>query len=129
MCKFCPFVSNLSVNVSVLTLIFISVDRYKGIMSPLSHRPRKLHTKLLLISIWAVSLVCAAPHAVLYSYDLILDNGNEIPFCFVQGSEIKMKIFYFYNIFLVFLEYIIPLFVMSLTYIRISLWFVEVCQV
>ena len=28
--QFCPFVSSLSVNVSVLTLVMISVDRYKG---------------------------------------------------------------------------------------------------
>ena len=30
MCKFCPFISNLSVNVSVATLVMISIDRYKG---------------------------------------------------------------------------------------------------
>ena len=28
--QFCPFISSLSVNVSVLTLVMISVDRYKG---------------------------------------------------------------------------------------------------
>ena len=121
MCKFCPFISNISVNVSVLTLVFISIDRYKGIMSPLSHRPRKIHTKLTIISIWLVALLCALPQALFYSYHIVSDKGKDVPFCSVQGGYVKMQIFYFYNIFLVILEYILPLFVMSFTYIRISL--------
>ena len=123
MCKFCPFISNLSVNVSVLTLVLISIDRYKGITKPLSHRPRKRHTYIKIILIWFFSTICAIPQAVFYTFDYI---DEETPFCHVKGEEtsVKMKVFHAYNIFLVLVEYIIPLFVMSITYSCISsrLW-------
>ena len=124
MCKFCPFISNLSVNVSVFTLIFISIDRYRGIMNPLSHRPRKLHSKILLIIIWIVSIFCAVPQAVFYSYEVVIENEKKTPFCSVTGDERKLKLFYIYNIFLVIIEYLLPLLVMSYTYTRmcVRLW-------
>ena len=41
-----------------------------GVTRPLSHRPRKLHTRLILVTIWTVSTVFAAPLTVFYRYEV-----------------------------------------------------------
>ncbi|XP_063708779.1 RYamide receptor-like [Culicoides brevitarsis] len=128
MCPFCPFVQYVSVNVSVFTLTAIAVDRHRAILNPLRARPSKFVSKAVIICIWALAIALASPIAYalrvrqleeLYeSQDLV----QRKPFCQnVNLSEQQMLI---YRYTLVFVQYIIPVCVISFVYIQMAvrLW-------
>ncbi|CAL4260125.1 unnamed protein product, partial [Meganyctiphanes norvegica] len=51
----------VSVFVSAYTLVAISFDRYRAIVSPLRPRMTKLHAKLIILVIWVLSLLTTLP--------------------------------------------------------------------
>jgi hypothetical protein len=53
--------SVLSVNVSIFTLTAIAVDRHKAIINPLRARLTKNAYKIVIVTIWTVSLTLALP--------------------------------------------------------------------
>jgi hypothetical protein len=63
-CSFCQFSSYLTISLSVFTLLGITMERYKGIMTPLA--PRNSHMTLLksLAIIWAASSFISLPPAI-----------------------------------------------------------------
>jgi len=124
LCKFCPFVSSLSVNVSVLTLVMISIDRFKGITRPLSHRPRKRHTKMILLSVWLASLLFASPLLIFYTFDIVDQDDVKTPFCFISDSASYQLWYRVYSCVSVTVQYLLPLAVISSTYMTVSsrLW-------
>lgn len=61
MCPFCPFIQILSVNVSIFTLTAIAIDRHKAILNPLRARSSKHASKLIIVIIWMIALLLAAP--------------------------------------------------------------------
>ncbi|XP_044727495.1 RYamide receptor-like [Chrysoperla carnea] len=124
MCAFCPFIQILSVNVSVFTLAAIAIDRYRAILSPFKQKPSKQLAKLIILSIWIVSLILATPFA--YALRVTISkykDGNNIvavPFCNnVNLNEDEMKL---YRNILVVLQYVIPFSIISFAYIRIAIF-------
>ena len=88
MCQFCPTVQTLSVNVSIFTLVAISMDRYRAIMYPLRRKPTKLFSKAVIVAIWFLSLAFALPMGIVHTFDaeylvaLSEDGSNQTkPFC------------------------------------------------
>ena len=70
LCRFCPLVSVLSVNVSVLTLVLISQDRWslaltlarhRAIITPLRPAASRASTRAAICTVWAASLALALP--------------------------------------------------------------------
>ncbi|TMW48066.1 hypothetical protein DOY81_006857 [Sarcophaga bullata] len=130
MCGFCPFVQALSVNVSVLTLTAIAVDRHRAIINPLRARPTKFVSKFIIGSIWFTGLSFAIPCAIAFRvvdiHERIKENGVVYnvtrPFCAnVNLSDDQLQT---YRYVLVIVQYLIPFVVISFVYIQmtIKLW-------
>ncbi|GFR30118.1 RYamide receptor [Trichonephila clavata] len=123
MCAFCPFVQVLSVNVSIITLTAIALDRYRAVMYPLKARTSKMSAKVAIIAIWVFSATAGVPYAVALRVTMVQDaqlgNDTTKPFCMnVHLSPFMWKV---YNHILVTLQYFVPLFLISAVYITIAL--------
>lgn len=57
LCKLAPFATTLNINISVLTLVAISLDRFYIILYPLKMKLKKRHCIVIIIFIWTVSIV------------------------------------------------------------------------
>ncbi|XP_067000819.2 RYamide receptor-like [Anabrus simplex] len=121
MCGFCPFVQVLSVNVSVFTLTAIAVDRHRAILNPLSARPSKLRAKLVVAAIWMVSAGLAAPMAAALGVTLteVDSTGKPKPFC--HNVRLSERAILTYRLVLVVLQYVTPLCIISVVYVRMAL--------
>ncbi|CAK9300529.1 unnamed protein product [Gordionus sp. m RMFG-2023] len=65
MCPLAPFVQTLCVNVSVLTLTIVALDRWSAVMRPLKPRLLSKNTaKIILILFWILSLLSSLPMAL-----------------------------------------------------------------
>lgn len=122
LCDLCPAVVVLSVNLSVLTLTCISLDRYQAVLNPLTHKPTLSFTKLVIFSIWVISLALALPLLEFYEFENVLMDGEGKPFCHPKNRHLSTL--QAYNIILIVVDYIIPMIIISISYSRIScrLW-------
>ncbi|XP_045119400.1 tachykinin-like peptides receptor 99D [Portunus trituberculatus] len=59
-----PCVEYSCVNVSVFTLTAIAIDRYRAIVHPLTARPTKFRSKVVIAFIWIFSITLAMPNAI-----------------------------------------------------------------
>ncbi|XP_057377173.1 orexin/Hypocretin receptor type 1-like isoform X2 [Daphnia carinata] len=64
LCKIIPYFQTVSVSVSVLTLTFISVDRWYAICHPLKFRSTIGRAKTAIAAIWIISLLIDIPELV-----------------------------------------------------------------
>lgn len=122
MCAFCPFVQVLSVNVSIITLSAIALDRYRAVVHPLKARTSKMSAKVVIIAIWIFSAAASVPYAVALRVTLIFDpqTGKDTkPFC--HNVQIPPFIWKIYNHILVTLQYFLPLCLISVVYLTIAL--------
>jgi len=132
LCPVAPFVKEVSVNVSILTLTVISVDRYHAIVRPLKPGWTDRTASIIVAVVWAISVVSSLP-AVLAFRVVWIDDESVIPvtttvdatpalkpFCqpmfpVIAGTETSQL----YVIYLVAVQYILPLGVISVAYARI----------
>lgn len=61
MCSFCPTVQVVSLNVSIFTLVTLSVDRHRAVTQPLKPRISKSTGYGIIACIWLVSIIAAIP--------------------------------------------------------------------
>lgn len=146
MCKLCPFVQTVSVNVNIFTLILIARDRYKAIMAPLNNAQilSKKATLILLLLTWLLALILATPMGILYKFSYIRDRIHGIkPFCspyespyamfrrkqqgddytsiYSLGDRFSMNIFDIYMLVTLVYQYLVPLGCMIFAYSRMSI--------
>jgi hypothetical protein len=71
-CRFENFIINLSLGVSVFSLLALSADRYKIIVKPFSSHANdpSIKLKTVVISIWLLSICLALPETI-YSGELL----------------------------------------------------------
>ncbi|XP_050709646.1 tachykinin-like peptides receptor 99D isoform X2 [Eriocheir sinensis] len=124
MCAFCPFFQTVSVNVSVFTLTAIAVDRYRAIVFPLSARPSKFRSKVVILSIWLFSVTLAVPNAIVPRVIQKMNprTGELKPVCDMEGMDpVVMRT---YSHIMVGLQFFVPLSVISFAYLRMGwqLW-------
>ncbi|KAM4689850.1 LOW QUALITY PROTEIN: prolactin-releasing peptide receptor-like [Rhinophrynus dorsalis] len=124
MCYFVYLMQPVTVYVSVFTLTVIAVDRYHAMVYPLQETDYPLHRRLtiptcayILAGIWLVSCLMAAP-ALAHTYHVEFPQ-LDFSICeeFWVGLE-KKRLAYAYSTLL--LTYVLPLVVISLSYLRIS---------
>ncbi len=76
MCKIAPFAATLSVNVSVYTLVLISLDRYRHIVNPYKHKIKTNECYIILAILWTLSLLLSLVKLINfktdYTYRLLL---------------------------------------------------------
>lgn len=122
MCAFCPFVQVLSVNVSIITLTAIALDRFRAVMYPLRARTSKLSAKLAIFAIWVFSAIASIPYAYALRVTLVYDpvtGYDSKPFC--SNMQISPDLWKLYNHGLVTLQYFLPLLLISAVYIAIAI--------
>jgi len=122
LCVMAPSFKVLSVIVSVLTLTFISIDRYIAVMYPLKAGFSKSNALIGLVLIWTVAIASSFPEGYFYRVEEIkevFDKGIRTKrFCSAHWPSIDFgKGYYWY---LLCVQYIVPLLVINFAYTRIS---------
>ncbi|XP_006643180.2 G-protein coupled receptor 15 [Lepisosteus oculatus] len=118
-CKGAPFLVALSMNVGVLMLTFVSVDRYLAVVNPSLYRrlSRALFTGLGCLSVWLVSPLLALPvlrARVLQGVEL--EDGTEAMWCQEEdGSSSPGQ-----SLLLLLFSFFLPLLLVLLCYCRIT---------
>ncbi|XP_015921800.1 orexin receptor type 2-like [Parasteatoda tepidariorum] len=122
-CKLVLYLQNVSVGVSVLTLTFISVDRWYAICHPLSFKSTPSRAKSSIFLIWSIAILIALPEAI------VLDTRKKtlpvdivyLTDCTHTWSENSVRI---YQLFLILVLYVAPFSLMAYTYYQITrvLW-------
>lgn len=103
-----PFQTVLMI-VSVMTLLCMSVERYRAIATPLKRRVPSNVAKLSIISSWVFALACVVPYATVL--------GFEDKMCTETWSHDSHRKLFTLTLFLLF--YLIPMFVITVSYIKI----------
>nr|NP_001165352.1 gonadotropin-releasing hormone receptor [Ciona intestinalis]BAI66406.1 gonadotropin-releasing hormone receptor [Ciona intestinalis] len=67
LCRLCQFLKQFGMYISSLMVVVIALDRVFSILSPMSANQQRKRTKILLISAWTLSLLCAIPALFLFS--------------------------------------------------------------
>ena len=68
-----------------------------GITWPLTHRPRKRHTKLILLTVWILGLLFASPLVLFYTFDMVDQDNVKTPFCSLSSDPTYQLWYYVYN--------------------------------
>ncbi|XP_050305848.1 orexin receptor type 2-like [Anthonomus grandis grandis] len=113
MCKFVLNIQNVSVTVSILTLTFISIDRWYAICHPIAFRSTTGKAKTAICIIWIVSFICEIPETIY----LVAEPYPDFDVYFTQCKPTwgdrsdtyfmvcKMVIFYFLPLILMCIAY------------------------
>ncbi|CAB3246631.1 unnamed protein product [Arctia plantaginis] len=119
LCKILLYFQSVSVTVSVLTLTFISVDRWYAICFPLKFKSTTGRAKTAIFIIWAISLLFNAPELI------VLTTATSVPLrfgleyltqCVATWSERSDLVWHIIKVVLI---YTLPLLLMTIAYVQI----------
>ena len=118
-CRGVYFVFHVTIAASILSLMFMAIDRYLAVLFPLRNFTTFRRPKLLTLVIWLVSVIAMVPAAVLWT----VDCGFCVAVFTVFGTD-KMQGMRGYYLYLFLLFYLTPLSVISVLYGRVCfrLW-------
>ncbi|KYQ55426.1 Orexin receptor type 2 [Trachymyrmex zeteki] len=118
LCKAVPYLQTVSVSISVLTLTFISIDRWYAICFPLRFKSTTARAKTAIIVIWLISLLFDIPELLVLHTVPSNSRVQTILFtqCVCSWSQESQTTFTIVK--LIFL-YTMPLLFMSVTYWQI----------
>ncbi|XP_053208072.1 orexin/Hypocretin receptor type 1-like isoform X2 [Panonychus citri] len=123
MCKLVVYFQFVSVSVSVLTLTFISVDRWYAICRPLKFKSTITKTRLAIIFIWIASLAINSPDLIHLKTNSPFYTNETIYYtdCAHDWSGETERI---YQLWIVITYFLLPIILMSVAYhqIAIVLW-------
>lgn len=115
MCKLAPFATTLSLNISIFTLVAISIDRYHVILYPLKQKLSNKQCYIILVIIWIIAFLLSIIH--LFNYKVNIDEELLVPRCELANRFL----FKYHSIFLIIVQYILPFVIILYTYLRIGL--------
>ncbi|CAF1000904.1 unnamed protein product [Adineta steineri] len=129
LCKLAPFVQILSVDVSIYTLVAVSLDRYHVMLHPLKPKLSTKSAFLIFIVIWLIAFGSSTPSLFFYNVYLVDDYGYQcLPYIYENQSHNNNsttkttsydihKVYIVYNI---YSQYVIPFIIISCAYFRIG---------
>ncbi|XP_058860954.1 prolactin-releasing peptide receptor-like isoform X2 [Acipenser ruthenus] len=119
MCHFVTLMQTCTVYVSVLSLTAIAVDRYVVVAYPIRRRITLKCCGMVVLGIWVLSLVLAAPTSVHTSYLDLHQIGHDLSVCeeFWIGAE-KLRLLY--SCLMLLMSYMIPLLSVTVSYCAIT---------
>ncbi|XP_071483888.1 prokineticin receptor 2-like [Diadema antillarum] len=122
MCPLMNMLKNVSLFVSVNTLLVIAVDRYHGIFNPLMPRMKKATLVVIVIITWLVSILVATPTALYTRVHVGYCRGKTFRFCAEYWKNIHVSRAYILSLALV--EFLVPMVIMACIYLSIAtkLW-------
>lgn len=120
-CRCFQFLRPMGIYLGSFVIISLCIDRYYAIVHPLRIQNAEFRTKFLIYSCWTLSIICSIPQAFVFSvkthprhkwYTQCLD------FRFTPGYNTKFYniSFLFYQIFVSFITFFLPLLVIIVTY-------------
>lgn len=121
LCSLCPTAQVVSLNVSIFTLVAISLDRRHAVYRPITARLFKTRAVITLVAIWVFSFILAIPTFIAWEVKLLWSEETKNytePFC--DYSSIPPHFWKTYNHILVALQYFIPLLIISCSYIHMA---------
>jgi len=132
LCPVAPFVKELSVNVSVLTLTVIAMDRFYAVVKPLTPGFAERTAVIMMAVVWTTSFISSLPTAIAFRAISVpagagewKDNNGKKPFCcpefpVIAGFDTSLT----YALFLSVVQYFLPLIIICFAYSRImySIW-------
>ena len=122
LCPVAPFVKELSVNVSIITLTIISIDRYFAVIHPLKPRSSSKTARLVMLVVWGFSLGSSVPVAIVFRVIYIPDSipGTTKPFCAPAFPSVNdFNLGQVYMMYVTIVQYFFPLLIISIAYFRI----------
>lgn len=125
MCKFTSFIQSVFVVCTVYTLIAMSVDRYIAIMYPLHSKLTRKQCYMLIGALWIFSIVFSAPiyfemHIIHICFHQEFNDLEEYSQTICQTNGLSSSIQTIYNIMTLTIIYLIPLFILSVVYLRLG---------
>lgn len=119
MCTIVLFVQLLSVSGSVFTNMAIGIDRFIVVMFPLRSRVNKHRTKYVIVVIWVCSIALSS---VQFKVARASEHAGGITRCGEEWEDMKSR--KIYTIFVFVITYLVPLFILTITYsiVGILLW-------
>ncbi|CAF0726103.1 unnamed protein product [Adineta ricciae] len=125
LCKLAPFVQILSVDVSIYTLVVVSLDRYHVMLHPLKPKLSTRSAFIIFIIIWLIALGSSIPSLIFYNVYFIDNFGYQcLPYPYevqqdnsTRNSYEIQRIYIVYNI---YSQYVIPFIIISVAYFRIA---------
>ncbi|XP_076315511.1 orexin/Hypocretin receptor type 1-like [Tachypleus tridentatus] len=124
MCKLVVYLQGVSVSVSVLTLTFISLDRWYAICFPLRFKSTTARAKTVILLIWIGSFLLVLPDVIVLE---TRPNPNlHIETHYLMDCTYTWDQFYtrIYQLYIVATLYVAPFLLMTVTYFQIArvLW-------
>ncbi|XP_023220141.1 orexin receptor type 2-like [Centruroides sculpturatus] len=115
---------SVSVSVSVLTLTFISIDRWYAICYPLKFKSTSGRAKVAILIIWITSMLLVLPDVIVLDTKLhpgLKVETHYLTDCAYTWSDDNTQI---YQLVIVLILYVAPFALMSVTYYQIArvLW-------
>lgn len=145
-CKLADTFPAINICVSSLTIVAISIHRYLVICFPHKQLMGSFMTFLTMIGIWLLAIVAASPLFIYSSSSRVYDDaffeGANHLFCANSSDELCMNEFHqryrhlhvcfeswpqygnlrlVYTIFIFFLQFILPIFIICITYYQVML--------
>ena len=112
MCKVVYPLQTILMAVSVITLLSMSVERYRAVATPFKSKPSRRFIVKVIVSVWAMSILLVTP----YTLVLRMKDGNCIE---DWPSKDHVKI---YTASVFSLLYLLPLTLITICYTRIGLY-------
>ena len=115
-CKGVYYGFHVTIAASILSLMFMSVDRYLAVSFPLRSFSKLRRAKVLSFVIWLISMIVMIPAAVLWK---IRKGEQEDMYCVASFTDVFgdfQKGALFFYIYLFLLIYLIPLLVIAVLY-------------
>ncbi|XP_028852481.1 neuropeptide Y receptor Y8b [Denticeps clupeoides] len=127
LCKISPFVQCISITVSILSMVFIALERHQLIIHPTGWKPLVGHSYLAVAIIWVVACLISVPFlsfSVLtnlpdYNFTLSFAPYADHVLCLEEWPSEGYRLAYTTSLLL--FQYCVPLVLILLCYLRIFL--------
>uniref|UniRef100_A0A672YU79 Neuropeptide Y receptor type 2 n=1 Tax=Sphaeramia orbicularis TaxID=375764 RepID=A0A672YU79_9TELE len=119
LCYMLPWAQGLAVHVSTITMNVIALDRHRSIVYHMETRMTKDMCALIITVTWTLSALFASPLGIFREYvTLDISPDESIQVC-TEKWPVSEKNARIYSISLVLVQYVLPLAINSVVYIRI----------
>ena len=125
MCVLVPFSQSVSVHTSSITMMFIAIERYKTTVLSQHFNQRSFRMRYspfisTVVCIWFLAIVFSIPHGIFNK--LVYSKLLCITRCRVEYPEPKQEFRQKITLFTLFSQYLIPILITIVSYLRICLF-------
>jgi hypothetical protein len=114
LCKIAPFAATLCINVSIFTLVAISIERYRVILYPFNEKLTIKQCYTIIVLIWLISDILGL--VKMYNYNTEFDSDKKVTIC----GPSYLNLHKYETIFLLVIQYLIPFILILFSYVSIG---------